>query len=471
MNKEEKIFKELKRRFNMLTEQGYEVAFISLNGSQNYNMDIYTDEYQSDIDCFAIVLPSLQDYMDNKPAVSTTVILENNEHIQIKDIRLYTQLLRKQNVRMLELIFTPYRIINKKYKDIVKELFNNAELIAQINKKSLYMSVYGMASEKYHALQSDKYKKEQNLVNKYGYDGKQLHHLIRLSQFIYNLEDNMTFRESLIYCGDLVKDVCIKAKLQKLDSSEALMYADNSMKVIKALTVDNVENSVDNEEYIQILDNVRKQLLLRYFKEQLYPDKEEPYDLDKELKNYNNVYVISDTHFGHINILEFEERNKYMSVVTVEDMDNKLISNWNNIVTNKDLVLVLGDFSFYKGPKTNEILKQLNGDKVLIKGNHDNIYLEDKKFDKSLYKAIYDYKEINYNCNNIVLMHYPIQHFKHSDKEKGWVHLFGHIHSVPFMTPRHSFNVGADVNNYTPVLINNAIQTALNNNGKVNLRH
>ena len=57
--KRQTIFKELKRRMNYLQDDlGYEVLFIALQGSQNYGLDIYTDEYKSDIDCMAVILPS-----------------------------------------------------------------------------------------------------------------------------------------------------------------------------------------------------------------------------------------------------------------------------------------------------------------------------------------------------------------------------------------------------------------------------
>ena len=90
MDRKQEIFKELKRRMNYLQDDlGYEVLFIALQGSQNYNMAIYMPDYKSDIDCMAVVLPSFDDFVGNKPAVSTTLVLDNNEHINIKDIRIF----------------------------------------------------------------------------------------------------------------------------------------------------------------------------------------------------------------------------------------------------------------------------------------------------------------------------------------------------------------------------------------------
>ena len=79
-----------------------------LQGSQNYNLD-----YEgSDIDTKAIMLPSFSDFVLNAKPLSTTHIMENNEHVDFKDIRLMFDCIKKQNVNFVEILFTPYSIIN-----------------------------------------------------------------------------------------------------------------------------------------------------------------------------------------------------------------------------------------------------------------------------------------------------------------------------------------------------------------------
>ena len=63
-----------------------EMFVLVLQGSQNYGLDIYTDEYKSDIDTKVIVIPSLEDVVMNKKPISTTHVLPNNEHLDNKDI-------------------------------------------------------------------------------------------------------------------------------------------------------------------------------------------------------------------------------------------------------------------------------------------------------------------------------------------------------------------------------------------------
>lgn len=465
--KRQTIFKELKRRMNYLQDDlGYEVLFIALQGSQNYGLDIYTDEYKSDIDCMAVILPSFEDFVGNKQAVSTTYVLPNNEHINVKDIRLYFELLYKQNPQFLELLFTEYKIINKKYKMLVEPLFRNAEKIASYNLLKLYNGISGMAQEKLKALEHP-YPSIIDKIEKYGYDGKQLHHIIRLYQFIKNLTGGLTFKESLTHFEPDILYMCMEAKLNEFSLEEARdlakVYSD-TIHTIKEKYFENNELEI-KDEVVNILLEIKTNIFRQSFKEQLLPKYEEPFKLCPD--NYKKVWVTSDNHFGHKNILSYENRVEKLKVSTVEEHDKELVRRWNSIVGKDDLIIVLGDFSFKGAKETNELLKQLNGDKVLVRGNHD-IFLDDKKFDKSLFKAVYDYKEIKYKGQEIALMHYPIQDFKHQNMEENpAVLLFGHIHTFRVEIPKHSFNVGVDVNNYYPVDIVEAIAKALNNKGGV----
>lgn len=164
-----------------------------------------------------------------------------------------------------------------------------------------------------------------------------------------------------------------------------------------------------------------------------------------------SIFVTSDLHFGHKNIIKYENR----PYETIEQMNKDLIDRWNNVVKENDTIYILGDFSWYKGEQTNEILKQLNGRKILIIGNHDEIFLKDKKFDKTLFEEITIYKQVKYNKKVFVLFHYPIA--EHNGKMNGYIHLYGHIHSMNLELEKElgelCHNVGVDRNDYTPVNI------------------
>ena len=70
------------------------IVFIALQGSQNYGLD-----YEgSDIDTKCVVLPTLDDIIENRKPISTTHVMENEEHCDIKDIRLMFDCYKKQNI-------------------------------------------------------------------------------------------------------------------------------------------------------------------------------------------------------------------------------------------------------------------------------------------------------------------------------------------------------------------------------------
>lgn len=79
-------------------------------------------------------------------------------------------------------------------------------------------------------------------------------------------------------------------------------------------------------------------------------------------------YFIADTHFGDGRIIRYENR----PFSSIQEMDRVLTERWNSIITAEDTVYVLGDFSSYgDANKDRELLKGLNGSKILLLGNHD----------------------------------------------------------------------------------------------------
>ena len=74
-----------------------------------------------------------------------------------------------------------------------------------------------------------------------------------------------------------------------------------------------------------------------------------------------NVYLISDTHFNHQNIATYCQRPA--------DFTEILIKNWNNVVKPEDTIIHLGDVQI--GKKSDWIIPQLPGRKILVRGNHD----------------------------------------------------------------------------------------------------
>ena len=81
----------------------------------------------------------------------------------------------------------------------------------------------------------------------------------------------------------------------------------------------------------------------------------------------STVFFTADPHFGHTNIIRYENR----PFASAEEMDQELIRRWNETVSPEDTVYLLGDFSFYGKEKSTEILSALQGHIRLVMGNHD----------------------------------------------------------------------------------------------------
>jgi calcineurin-like phosphoesterase family protein len=188
----------------------------------------------------------------------------------------------------------------------------------------------------------------------------------------------------------------------------------------------------------------------------------------KQVKKYKlkgedkmgKIFFISDTHFYHANILKYESR----PFKNINEMNETIIKNWNNKVSKNDEVYVLGDFSFGDKYDTLQLLDNLNGKKYLIKGNHDYV-IKDREVQQK-FEWIKDYFMLKHNKMKFVLFHYPIQVW--DCKHHNSIHLYGHVHSNLNRSMeydiKNSYNVGADVNKFTPIELNEVLQ-ALSING------
>ena len=235
-----------------------------IQGSQNYGLDIYTEEYKSDIDTKMLVIPSLEDIVYNKKPISTTYILPNNEHTDIKDIRLYFDNFKKQNINFVEILFSNYYIVNPKYQDLWDELIKNRENIAHYNYNQTLRCIAGMSMEKKKAL-CHPYPTIKEKIDKYGYDGKQLHHIIRMNDFIYAYTHNKLYKECLTYLPH--KELMMEAKLNKFSLEEALELAeffDNQTKEMKDFYLKEPEEI--NQDALNTLNKVQYEVIKRKIK-------------------------------------------------------------------------------------------------------------------------------------------------------------------------------------------------------------
>lgn len=164
-----------------------------------------------------------------------------------------------------------------------------------------------------------------------------------------------------------------------------------------------------------------------------------------------NAFVISDTHFGHANIIKYCNR----PFANVQEMDEVLIANWNSVVKPGDIVYHLGDFSMDRKHDIVRYKGMLNGEINLILGNHDR---------RS--KAYYFSRGFNL-CVDSLLLKMPdgktvyMSHRPYYVTRYGSVHLHGHIHDKPDkLSPKWNINCSVEVQDYKPLPFEEVLKKA-----------
>ena len=161
------------------------IVGIFLQGSQNYG----TDTEQSDIDTKLIVTPTVRDMIFNKRPTSTTHKTPNNEHIDFKDVRLYFDTFRQQNLNFLEILFTDYFIINPLYAKPWGKLLDIRERVVRYNPYRAALAMWGVATRQFNRV-TKKAESNTELFDRFGYDPKALYNLLRIEDFLrkYTME-------------------------------------------------------------------------------------------------------------------------------------------------------------------------------------------------------------------------------------------------------------------------------------------
>lgn len=156
------------------------IVGIFYQGSGNYGLD-----YEgSDVDTKCIVTPTFKSIVLARKPMSTTHVRANDEHIDMKDIRLYLETFKKQNLNFLEILYTPYcSFPNKYFYEQWQRLVEAKEEITHYDPVRSVKSMMGIASEKFYAMEHH-YPSRMAWIEKYGYDPKQLHHLLRVSEYL-----------------------------------------------------------------------------------------------------------------------------------------------------------------------------------------------------------------------------------------------------------------------------------------------
>ncbi len=165
----------------------------------------------------------------------------------------------------------------------------------------------------------------------------------------------------------------------------------------------------------------------------------------------SKIFLTADLHFGHENIITYEKR----PFANAEEMDEALVNNWNQVVSKKDTVIVVGDVSFHSKEKTTELIHRLKGKKILVKGNHDkksnSWWLEAGFEEVSNYPIIYR--------EWFIIQHQPPSYYNDAVP---YFYIYGHVHGTKMYKTitKQSACVSVERWNYTPVELEKIVALA-----------
>lgn len=256
----DRIMEHLKR--GLETYPNHDWFVISLQGSQNYHMD---DE-QSDIDTKLLLLPSVDELIFNKKPISHTVVMENEEHVDCKDIRLYFNTFRKQNINFVEILFSDYVIVNPRYAYYWNMLVDNNEKLARMNPLAAIKCMCGMCHEKSKDLTRE-FPAKKELIKKYGYDSKQLCHILRIQDFLERYIVGEKYEDCLIP-RDVNKLHAIKRYEADIDLEAAKVMASKAVAQIDLMVHDYEQSHSAMEfdaEANTLLDDCLRAVMNTYF--------------------------------------------------------------------------------------------------------------------------------------------------------------------------------------------------------------
>lgn len=240
------------------------IVGIFYQGSGNYGLDYE----ESDVDTKLIVTPTLDDIIFTHKPVSTTHIRNNDEHTDWKDIRLMLQTFRKCNLNFTEILFTKYKIVHPLYMKQWDRVVDNNELIARYNEVAAVRTMKGIAMEKYHAMEH-KYPSKIEIIDKYGFDGKQVHHLFRVEEYLQRYINGESYADCLISKqAEYLKNV---KTCGYLSLEEARVLAKESLNRICIMAdkfrAEHIEESNPNVD--NLLDDVQREIMLIAIKREI----------------------------------------------------------------------------------------------------------------------------------------------------------------------------------------------------------
>ena len=196
------------------------------------------------------------------------------------------------------------------------------------------------------------------------------------------------------------------------------------------------------------------------------------------------VFLTADLHLNHENIIKEEfgphRRTQFSSI---REMNDTIIRNWKNKISDSDTVYVLGDFALGNPEGAVELISNLPGKKYLLMGNHDvpkiqkgkkcvtaPIDLEHFKYPMDLFEEVYPESkkvELEYDKYTFVMNHFPPNISPETTFPKHHIYLHAHSHSPQTYNMANMalhipvYDVGVDANGFSPISVDELYERML----------
>lgn len=202
------------------------IFFTALYGSQNYHLETGL----SDIDTKTLVIPTIKDLIDNR-VVSETIKIENGLDDR-KDIREMFKQFLKQNPSYLEILASREVEVNQLYQEEYNELISMTNEIVNYNPKDFFWATYGTMLQKRKDMLEIKPTTKDN-IEKYGYDGKNASHILRLNNLYTSLKQGRDLKYSLDARHYWDYNTILALKLHQIERDKAIDYIEKSIREIE----------------------------------------------------------------------------------------------------------------------------------------------------------------------------------------------------------------------------------------------
>lgn len=251
----------------------YDVVGVFLFGSQNYETDTET----SDIDIKTIVMPKADQLLLGKGEIKETHQRCNGE-LTVFDIASMHHSIKKSNINFLEILFTEYRIINPKYRDLWFHMITMREDIAYHNKRAAMECIYGCAMNKFDKLFKP-VPSNKDRIEHTGYDYKAWSDILRFWYMMQYYKEHCPYANVLklkSLDANVHKHICDIKNLSYVCVLEQLKEDAACMRQNMEVFMNNYreqQSDTANESVIEIIDDITLECLKAYMNERCYKER------------------------------------------------------------------------------------------------------------------------------------------------------------------------------------------------------